>query len=120
MIQKGTKVVIVDNTGAKIGRCIDVLGGGSVASVGNLIKISVIKADSSKEVKKGEVYTAVVVGTKKEVGRKNGEYIAFSMNCAVIVKEDRTMKGNRILAPVCKELKSAGFKDIISRATETL
>ena len=123
MIQEYTKLVIADNSGAKVCQCIRVLGGTRrrYARVGDVIVASVKSAIPNGNVKKGQVVKCVVVRTRKEVGRKDGSYIRFSDNAAVILGEE-TMDpvGTRIFGPVARELRDKKFMKIVSLAPEVL
>lgn len=122
MIQQETMLQVGDNTGAKKVLCIKVLGGSSrkYASVGDIIVATVKEAAPGGVVKKGDVVKAVVVRTKKEIRRKDGSYIAFSENAAVIIDDNKNPKGTRIFGPVARELREKNFMKIISLAPEVL
>ena len=122
MVQTETRLKVADNTGAKALLCIRVLGGSvrSHAGVGDIIVASVKDATPGGVVKKGDVVKAVVVRTVKEVRRKDGSYIRFDDNAAVIIKEDKNPKGTRIFGPVARELREKQFMKIISLAPEVL
>ncbi len=122
MIQQETMLQVGDNTGAKKVLCIKVLGGSSrkYASVGDIIVATVKEAAPGGIVKKGDVVKAVVVRTKKEIRRKDGSYIAFSENAAVIIDDNKNPKGTRIFGPVARELREKNFMKIISLAPEVL
>jgi len=122
MVQEETNLVVADNSGAKKIRCIRVLGGSSrrYASVGDLIVVSVKTAIPGGTVKKGEVSRAVIVRTKKEVRRKDGSYIRFDENAAVLINNQNEPKGTRIFGPVARELRDKKFMKIISLAPEVL
>ena len=122
MIQQETRLKVADNTGAKELLCIRVLGGSvrRYAGVGDIIVASVKDATPGGVVKKGDVVKAVVVRTVKEVRRKDGSYIRFDDNAAVIIKEDKNPKGTRIFGPVARELREKQFMKIISLAPEVL
>jgi len=123
MIQPRTMLKSADNTGAKKLQCIKVLGGYQkrYARIGEIITVSVKEAVPHSMVKKGEVLHAVVVRTRKEIGRKNGVYVRFSDNAVVIVdKQSKEPKGTRIFGPVARELRVQGFAKIISLAPEVL
>ena len=119
MIQKLTMLSLADNSGAKLLRVIHVVGGTRkrFAYLGDLVKCSVRVAIPGGKVKKGDVVTAVVVRTRKEVRRKDGTYVRFSENAGVLLK-DKSLVGTRIFGPVARELK--GYKDIMSLAPEVL
>ncbi len=122
MIQEETNLVVADNSGAKKVRCIRVLGGSGrqYASVGDLIVVSVKTAIPNGAVKKGEVSRAVIVRTKKEVRRKDGSYIRFDENAAVLLNPQNEPKGTRIFGPVARELREKQFMKIVSLAPEVL
>jgi len=122
MIQTETRLKVADNTGAKELLCIRVLGGSvrKYAGVGDIIVASVKEANPGGSVKKGDVVKAVVVRTVKGVRRKNGSYIRFDENAAVIIKEDNTPVGTRIFGPVARELRDHKFMKIVSLAPEVL
>ncbi|HRI47102.1 MAG: 50S ribosomal protein L14 [Ignavibacteriaceae bacterium] len=122
MIQEETNLIVADNSGAKKVRCIRVLGGSGrkYASVGDLIVVSVKSATPNGTVKKGEVSKAVIVRTKKEVKRKDGSYIRFDENAAVLINAQNEPKGTRIFGPVARELREKQFMKIVSLAPEVL
>ena len=121
MIQFGTNLKIADNTGAKSIRVIKVLGGSKrrYARLGDIVTASVKQAEPRKAVKKKEIVKAVIVRQKKAYRRKDGSYIRFDENAAVIL-EGKNPKGNRIFGPIPRELKDKGFPKIISLAKEVL
>lgn len=122
MIQAETRLKVADNTGAKELLCIRVMGGSfrRYASVGDIIMASVKEATPGGVVKKGDVVKAVVVRTTKEYKRKDGSYIRFSENAAVVIKDDKSPRGTRIFGPVARELRDRDFMKIISLAPEVL
>jgi large subunit ribosomal protein L14 len=122
MIQEETNLVVADNSGAKKVRCIRVLGGHDrrYAGVGDLIVVSVKSAIPGAPVKKGEVSRAVVVRTKKEIRRKDGSYIRFDENAAVLLTPLGEPRGTRIFGPVARELRERQYMKIISLAPEVL
>lgn len=122
MIQEETNLVVADNSGAKKVRCIRVLGGSGrqYASVGDLIVVSVKTAIPNGTVKKGEVSRAVIVRTKKEVRRRDGSYIRFDENAAVLLNPQNEPRGTRIFGPVARELREKQFMKIVSLAPEVL
>lgn len=122
MIQPQTHLVVADNTGVKKIMCIRVMGGSSrrYARIGDIIIASVKKAIPTSEIKKGEVVKAVVVRTKKELRRKDGSYIRFSENAAVLIDAAGNPRGTRIFGPVTRELREKNFMKIISLAPEVL
>ena len=122
MIQQETRLKVADNTGAKELLCIRVMGGSTrrYASVGDIIVASVKDATQGGVVKKGDVVKAVVVRTVNGTRRKDGSYIRFDENAAVIIKDDKTPKGTRIFGPVARELRDKQFMKIASLAPEVL
>jgi len=113
---------VADNTGAKKVMCIRVLGGSRkrYASVGDIIIVSVKQALPNSTVKKGDKSKAVIVRTKKERRRRDGSYIRFDENAAVLINEAMEPKGTRIFGPVARELREKQFMKIISLAPEVL
>ena len=122
MIQQETRLKVADNTGAKELLCIRVMGGSTrrYASVGDIIVASVKDATPGGVVKKGDVVKAVVVRTVNGTRRKDGSYIRFDENAAVIIKDDKTPIGTRIFGPVARELRDKQFMKIASLAPEVL
>ncbi len=122
MIQVETQLDVADNSGAKKVSCIKVLGGSRrrYASVGDIIVVSVKDALPNSKVKKGAVMKAVVVRTKKEVGRPDGSYIKFDSNSAVLLSSQLEPVGTRIFGPVARELRQKNFMKIVSLAPEVL
>ncbi len=122
MIQEYTRLNVADNTGAKKVMCIRVLGGTKkrYATVGDIIVVSVKSAIPGGSVKKGDVHKAVVVRTKKEIGRPDGSYIRFDENAAVIIDDQKEPRGTRIFGPVARELRDKEFMKIVSLAPEVL
>lgn len=122
MIQQETVLEVADNSGARKVACIRVLGGTRrrYASVGDIIVVAVKDAIPNARVKKGEVCRAVVVRTKKGVGRRDGSHILFDENAAVIIDNNREVVGTRIFGPVARELRARGFMKIVSLAPEVL
>jgi len=123
MIQEYSRLTIADNSGAKTAQCIRVLGGTRrrYARVGDVIVASVKSAIPNGNVKKGQVVKCVIVRTKKEIGRKDGSYIRFSENAAVIINdENQEPVGTRIFGPVARELREKRFMKIVSLAPEVL
>jgi large subunit ribosomal protein L14 len=123
MIQHRSILKVADNTGAKKLMCIRVLGGYKkrYARLGDIITVTVKEAEPRGMVKKGDVLHAVIVRTRKETRRKDGTYIRFDDNAAVIVdRKTKEPKGTRIFGPVARELKEKGFTKIISMAPEVL
>jgi large subunit ribosomal protein L14 len=122
MVKEETNLVVADNSGARKVRCIRILGGHGkkYASIGDLIVVSVKAAIPNSNVKKGEVAKAVVVRTKKEVKRKDGSFIRFDDNAAVILNAAGEPRGTRIFGPVARELREKNFMKIISLAPEVI
>ena len=122
MIQQETRLRVADNTGAKEILCFKVLGGSrrKYASIGDQIVITIKKAIPGGMVKKGEVHRAVIVRTKKEVGRKDGSRIRFDENAAVLLNSAGEPRGTRIFGPVARELRDSGYMRIVSMAPEVL
>jgi large subunit ribosomal protein L14 len=122
MIQQESRMSVADNSGAKEVLCIRVLGGTGkkYASVGDKIVVAVKSALSSGNVKKGTVSKAVIVRTKKEIRRKDGSYIRFDDNAAVLLNNNDEPRGTRIFGPVARELREKQFMKIVSLAPEVL
>ena len=127
MIQSQTRLKIADNTGAKEVMVIQILGqrkGGTFqksGTVGQIVSASVKEAIPNGAIKPGDVVYAVIVRTHKELRRKDGSYIRFDDNAAVLIdKEKKDPKGTRIFGPVARELKELGYSKIISLAPEVL
>ena len=122
MIQQESRLNVADNSGAKEVLCIRVLGGTGkrYASVGDKIVVTVKSAISSSNLKKGTVSKAVIVRTKKEVRRKDGSYIRFEDNAAVLLNNNDEPRGTRIFGPVARELREKQFMKIVSLAPEVL
>lgn len=121
MIQVGTKLKIADNTGAKIIKCIRILGPSTkkTAKIGEVVIAAVKEAEPRGMVKKSDVVYAVIVRQKKDLSRKDGSYIRFDENAAIIInKEDKKPLGTRVFGPVARELRKKGFKKIVSLAPE--
>jgi len=122
MIQMQTNLDIADNSGARRVQCIKVLGGSHrrYAGIGDIIKVSIKEAIPRGKVKKGDVYTAVVVRTAKGVRRRDGSTIRFDSNSAVLLNTKLEPIGTRIFGPVTRELRDKNFMKIISLAPEVL
>lgn len=122
MIRAESKLTVADNSGARRVKCIRVLGGSRrrVASVGDIIVVAVAEAIPNARVKKGEVRRAVIVRTKKNIGRKDGSYIRFDENAAVLIDNNKEVVGTRIFGPVARELRAKGFMKIVSLSPEVL
>jgi len=122
MIQMQTNLEVADNSGARRVQCIKVLGGSGrkIASVGDVIVVSVKEAIPRGKVKKGDVYRAVIVRTAKEIHRQDGTAIRFDKNAAVLLNKQNEPIGTRIFGPVTRELRSRNFMKIVSLAPEVL
>ena len=122
MIQMQTMLFAADNSGARQVQCIKVLGGSHrrYAGIGDVIKVSVKEAIPRGKVKKGEVYNAVVVRTRKGVRRPDGSLVRFDTNAAVLLNNRLEPIGTRIFGPVTRELRSEKFMKIVSLAPEVL
>ncbi len=122
MIQQETRLKIADNSGAKEALCIRVLGGSSrrYARVGDIIVVAIKDALPHGTVKKGEVAKAVVVRTSKETRRKDGSYIRFDDNAAVLITDAGEPRATRIFGPVGRELREKKFMKIVSLAPEVI
>tara|TARA_B100001079_G_C16264049_1_gene449058 strand:+ start:269 stop:637 length:369 start_codon:yes stop_codon:yes gene_type:complete len=122
MIQQESILRITDNTGAKSALCIRVLGGSKrrYAGVGDVIVATIKDAIPNAVIKKGEVVEAVVVRTAKETRRKDGSYIRFEDNAAVLINQQGEPRGTRIFGPVGRELREKKYMKIVSLAPEVL
>ncbi len=122
MLQTESRLKVADNSGAKELLVIRVLGGTRkrYARIGDVIVCTVKQATPNSGVKKSEVVKAVVVRTKANIKRKNGNAIKFDDNAAVLIKDDKTMRGTRIFGPVARELRDKGYSKIVSLAPEVL
>lgn len=122
MIQMQTRLKVADNSGAKEVMFIRALGGGigKIAYVGDVFVGSVKTAEPNSKIKKGEVVRAVIVRTRKEVRRKDGSYIRFSDNAAVVIDKQGEPVGTRVFGPVARELREKRFMKIVSLAPEVI
>lgn len=122
MIQMRTILDVADNSGARKISCISPLGNqvGRIATLGDIITANVKEAAPDGTVKKGQVVKAVIVRTRKEHRRKDGSYIRFDDNAAVLVNEQKEPVGTRVFGPVCRELREKNFLKIVSLAPEVL
>ena len=122
MVQQESRLKVADNTGAKEVLTIRVLGGTKrrYASVGDKIVVTIKEASPTGSVKKGQVSTAVVVRTKKEVRHQDGSYIRFDENACVLLNAAGEMRGTRVFGPVARELRDKQFMKIVSLAPEVL
>jgi large subunit ribosomal protein L14 len=122
MIQQESKVIVADNSGAKVAMCIRVLGGTRkrYARVGDKIIVTIKSAIPGGGIKKGTVTKAVVVRTKKEMRRPDGSYIRFDDNAVVLLSATDELRGTRIFGPVARELREKQYMKIVSLAPEVL
>jgi large subunit ribosomal protein L14 len=124
MLQKQSYLEVADNTGAQLLQCIHIVGSTRkrYAYLGDVIKCAVKKAIPGGQVKKGDVVTAVIVRTRKEFRRKDGSYVRFGENAAVIIKnvDDKLPIGSRIFGPIARELRELDFPKIVSLAPEVV
>lgn len=122
MIQMSTMLDVADNSGAKRIACITILGGssGKYGSLGDIISASVKEAVPHSNVKKGSVVKAVIVRTTKEHRRRDGSYIKFDRNAAVLINDSKEPLGTRVFGPVARELREKQFMKIVSLAPEVL
>jgi large subunit ribosomal protein L14 len=122
MIQMETTLDVADNSGAKVARCIKVLGGSKrrFAGLGDIIVVSVQKANPGSPVKKGEVVRGVIVRCRQATRRSDGSYVRFDTNAIVLIDGDGNPRGSRIFGAVARELRSRNFMKIISLASEVV
>ncbi|MGQ0664151.1 MAG: 50S ribosomal protein L14 [Pseudomonadota bacterium] len=122
MIQMRTNLEVADNSGARRVQCIKVLGGSKrkVATIGDVIVVSIKEAIPRGRVKKGDIHKAVIVRTAKEIRRQDGSTVRFDRNAAVLITKEGEPIGTRIFGPVTRELRSKGYMKIISLAPEVL
>lgn len=122
MIQQETYLDVADNTGAKVCRCIRVLGGSKrrYAGIGDLVIASVRKALPTSDIKEGTVVKGVIVRTKRATRRSDGSYVRFDRNAIVLVDKDNEPRGTRIFGAVARELRDRKFTKIISLAPEVV
>lgn len=122
MVQQESKLKVADNTGARELLVIRVLGGSTrkYGNIGDIVVGTVKKAIPNSNLKKGKVVKAVIVRSVQGVKRKDGSYIKFDDNACVIIKEDKTPVGTRVLGPVARELREKDFAKIVSLAPEVL
>ena len=122
MIQQESRLKVADNCGARELLVIRVLGGSKVktGSVGDIVVGTVKKATPNSNTPKGKVVKAVIVRTKSAIRREDGSYIKFDDNACVIIKEDKSPIGTRVLGPVARELRDEGFMKIVSLAKDVL
>ncbi|MBC8525649.1 MAG: 50S ribosomal protein L14 [Candidatus Cloacimonetes bacterium] len=122
MIQQETVLRVADNSGAKVVKCIKVLGGSKrrYASLGDIIVLSIKSATPNSDTKKGSLHKGVIVRTKKFVRRKDGTYIRFGDNAVVLIDDILEPIGTRIFGPVARELREKHFMKILSLAPEVV
>ncbi len=122
MIQQESRLRVADNTGAKELLTIRVRGGSSrrYGGIGDVIVATVKSSSPTAAVKKGEIVRAVIVRTRRPVRRKDGSYIRFDENAAVLIDDNRNPRGTRIFGPVARELRDHGYMKIVSLAPEVL
>ncbi len=122
MIEQETRLKVADNTGAKEVSVIRVLGGSKVkyGYIGDTVVATVKKAIPNSNIKKGKVVKAVIVRSVEGIRRKDGSYIKFDDNACVLIKDDKTPVGTRVLGPVARELREKDFMKIVSLAPEVL
>lgn len=122
MIQQESVLKVADNSGAKVVKCIKVLGGSRrrYAGLGDVITLSVKSAIPHSDVKKGSIHRGVIVRTKNAVRRSDGSYIRFGDNAVVLINEIMEPKGTRIFGPVARELREKKFMKILSLAPEVV
>ena len=122
MVQQETRLKVADNSGAREVLVIRVLGGSKVktGNIGDSVVATVKKATPNGNIKKGQVVKAVIVRSKFGVRREDGSYIKFDDNACVIIKDDKSPVGTRVLGPVARELRDKDFMKIISLAKEVL
>jgi large subunit ribosomal protein L14 len=124
MIQLRTTMTVADNSGARKLRVIQVHGGSRrrFGRVGDVVTASIVQADTSGNLKRGEMVKAVIVRTRKEQRRQNGEYIRFDDNAAVVIESIKNMNpiGTRVFGPIAREVKARGYNKIASLAPEML
>lgn len=122
MVQPRSIITISDNSGARVARVVKVLGGTRkrYGMLGDVIVVSIQDALPGGAVKKGDVHKAVLIRTVKEVRRRDGSYIRFDQNAAVLIDDQKEPKGTRIFGPVARELREREFMKIISLAPEVI
>lgn len=122
MIQMQSKLVVADNSGAKIVQCVKVLGGTHrrYAGIGDIIVVAVKEAIPTSTIKKGSIQKAVIVRVAKEYRRPDGTYIRFDDNACVLIDDTKNPRGKRIFGPVARELRDMDFMKIVSLAPEVL
>ena len=122
MIQMETKLIVADNSGAKLAKCIKVLGGSNhmISKVGDVIRISIIDVSATSKIKKGSVALAVIIRTKSIIKRSDGSIIKFGDNAVVLVDKDYEPIATRVFGPVSREVRQQNYLKIASLASEVL
>ena len=122
MVQPRSIITISDNSGARVARVVKVLGGTRkrYGRLGDIIVVSIQDALPGGQIKKGDVHKAVLIRTNKEFRRRDGSYIRFDQNAAVLIDDQKEPKGTRIFGPVARELREREFMKIISLAPEVI
>ena len=121
MIYAQTKLVVADNSGAKLIQCIGMIGKKKVASVGRIITVAIKSVkDNTAKVKQGEVHRALVVRTKKHIQRPDGQVIRFDDNAAILLTADFSPMGTRVFGPVAHELYKGNWTKVLSLATRVI
>ena len=121
MIQMESEIPVADNTGARLVKCIKVLGQGkTIARIGDIIKVSIREAQPGGMVKKGEVHKALIVRTAAPIRRPDGSTLSVDHNAVVLIDEQKNPRGSRIFGPVARELRELNFMKVISLAPEVL
>jgi large subunit ribosomal protein L14 len=120
MIQRFTRLRIIDNSGAKVGMCIGIRGGGArrYARVGDVITVVIKETIPTSQIKKGSIQRAVITRTKKEYRRKNGTYVRFDENACVLINKEGAPIGTRVFGPIAREIREKKFMRIASLAPE--
>jgi large subunit ribosomal protein L14 len=118
MVYVGSSLHVIDNSGARVVECIKILGNGRFCALpGSILIVAVKRVNPKKRIKKGEIYRAVLVATRKSVLRSNGFQVSFDLNCAVIVNNKNIPVGTRLLGPVMLDVRSSGLFKVVSMAT---
>lgn len=121
MIQMESEIPVADNTGARLVKCIKVLGQGkTTARIGDIIKVSIREAQPGGMVKKGEMQKALIVRTAAPIRRPDGSTLSFDHNAVVLIDDQKNPRGSRIFGPVARELRELNFMKVISLAPEVL
>jgi len=122
MIRLRSRLIVADNSGARVVECIRVLKGhtGTAAHIGDIIVVAVKQVTAGAAIKKGDVAKAVIVRTRRALRRPDGSYIRFDDNAAVLINDQKNPRGTRIFGPVARELRDRDFMKIVSLAPEVL